>query len=399
MPQAMRSRTAVTIGYFASFLVFGMGVAALGPALSTLAGHTGSTLSAISVVFTTSAAGYLLGSLAAATLFHRLPGHWVLGAVLALMAGLAALIPIAAALWLLALLFFLFGVAQGIVEVGCNTLLLWVHPDHASPYLNALHFFFGVGALLAPVGIALASSATGDVAWFYWAFGLLVLPVAALLLALPSPQRSAGRAAGSLVRGSAPLVMLVAAFFFLYASVEHSFGGWIPTYAEATGMAGSFGPAYFASAFWAAITAGRLLAGLATARLKPLLIVAAALAGCLISVAVVLLRPASPGVLWLGTLGLGLSLAAIVPTTLGLVGRRIGTTSQATAVYFMGLGLGKMTMPWTIGQLLDSAGPRSLFVVIGLVLVAALGLFAALAAAERPASVSTFCPLDKRWKK
>ena len=60
-----------------------------------------------------------------------------------------------------------FGVAQGIVEVGGNALLLWVHTDHAGPFMNALHFFFGVGALLAPVGVALATSAAGGVAWFF----------------------------------------------------------------------------------------------------------------------------------------------------------------------------------------------------------------------------------------
>ena len=375
-----------------AFAVFGMGVAALGPALPTLAEHTGSTLSRISVVFTAAAAGYLLGVLLGGRLFDWLPGHWVLGAVLVLMAGMAALVPIAASLWLLTLLFLFFGVAQGIVEVGGNALLLWVHTDHAGPFMNALHFFFGVGALLAPVGVALATSTTGDVAWFYWLFALLVLPVVGLLLALPSPQRSGGRSGGQAVSGRAMgstlptsrpapttvLVALTALFFFLYAGVEHSFGGWIPSYAQAMQMAGGSGAAYFASAFWAAITAGRFLAIPASARLKPQTIVAAALVGCLISVAVVLLWPGQAWLLWVGTVGLGLSLAAIMPTTLALVGRRIGVTSQTTAWTFVGAGVGKMSMPWTVGQLFDSVGPQSLFVVVGLLLAAALGLFAAL---------------------
>ena len=378
-------RTAQTIGYFASFLVFGMGVAALGPALPTLAEHTGSTLSAISLVFTTSAAGYLAGLLAAGALFARLPGHWLLAAVLVLLAGMTALIPIAATLWLLTLLFLFFGVAQGIVEVGCNTLLLWVHTGHGGAAMNALHFFFGVGALLGPAGVALATTVTGDVAWFYWILSLLVLPVAAGLLLVPSPQRSAGQASGSLARGSTLLVALAALFFFLYAGVEHSFGGWIPSYAQALQIATASGAAYFASAFWASITVGRLLAVPASARFRPEAIVAVALAGCLMSVAVVLVWPGRVWLLWLGTIGLGLSLAAIVPTTLALMGRRIGATSQSTAWYFGGLGVGKMSIPWAIGQLFDSVGPQSLFVVMALLLLAAPGLFAALAAAKTPA--------------
>jgi len=381
-----RTRIAQTVGYFGSFLVFGMGVAALGPALPTLAKHTGSTPSEISWVFSTVGAGYLLGSLVSGRLFDRLPGHWALGAVLVLMAGMATLIPFATSLWLLTLLFFFFGVAQGIVEVGCNTLLLWVHRDHAGPFMNALHFFFGAGALLAPAGIALTTSATGDVAWFFWGFALLVLPVAAWLLVLPSPERSGRRASRSWAAGSALLVALTAIFLFLYAGVEHSFAGWIPSYVQAMQMANASGAALFASAFWASITLGRLLAVPASARFKPQTIVTAALVGCLISVGVVLLWPSSTPVLWLGTLGLGLSLASIVPTTLALMGRRIGATSQATSWYFVGMGAGKMTVPRTIGQLFESVGPQSLFVVIGLVLVAASALFGALCSVKTPAT-------------
>lgn len=385
MQYSVRNRTAPTVGYFASFLILGMGVAALGPSLPALAGHTGSTLGQISIVFTAAAAGYLLGALASGTLFDRLPGHWVLGAVLVVMAAMAALIPAAGSLPLLTLLFFAFGFGQGIIEVGSNTLLLWVHTDHAGPHMNALHFFFGVGALLAPLGIALATSATGDLAWFFRLFALLMLPVAAWLLALPSPPRSMAQAAGSRARGTSLLVGMVALFFFLYAGVEHSFGGWIPSYAQATQMAGESGAALFASAFWAAITVGRFLAVPASARLKGQAMVALALVGALISIGIVLLWPGRLWVLWLGTLGLGLSLAAIVPTTLALVGRRMGATSQATALFFVGLGAGKMTVPWTIGQFFESSGPQSLFVIIGLVLLAAVGLFAALGAVRTQA--------------
>jgi len=89
-------------------------------------------------------------------------------------------------------------------------LMLWAHTDHAGPFMNALHFFFGVGALLAPVGIALATqnpavvprSATGDLAWFFWFFALLVLLVAAWLLVLPSPRRSSGQAMSGRAKGS-----------------------------------------------------------------------------------------------------------------------------------------------------------------------------------------------------
>ena len=58
-----------------------------------------------------------------------------------------ALIPVTQQLWLLLLVEFALGFAQGANDVGCNTLLLWVHKGKgAGPYINGLHFFFGLGA-------------------------------------------------------------------------------------------------------------------------------------------------------------------------------------------------------------------------------------------------------------
>ena len=57
--------------------------------------------------------------------------------------------------------------ATGYVEIGGatqwvsvrgadkrNPLLVWVHGDEVGPAMNGLHFFFGVGAFLSPIIIA-----------------------------------------------------------------------------------------------------------------------------------------------------------------------------------------------------------------------------------------------------
>ncbi|MEI2692738.1 MAG: MFS transporter [Anaerolineae bacterium] len=90
-------------------------------------------------------------------------------------------------LWLLAALMLVMGLAAGSIDVGGNTLLVWIHGDQAGPRMNALHFFFGVGALLAPIFVAQAIGLTGGVTWAYWLLALLVLPAMVLFLRLPSP--------------------------------------------------------------------------------------------------------------------------------------------------------------------------------------------------------------------
>jgi FHS family Na+ dependent glucose MFS transporter 1 len=349
-----------TAGYFGTFVAHGMAVSLLGPTLSALAAHTGSPLSQISLMFTARSLGYLVGALAGGTLYDRLRGHPVLIGGLCLMGVGLILVPVLPVLWLLGLAMLLVGLAEGINEVGGNTLVLWVQREKAGPFANALHFFFGVGAFLGPVVVAQSVALTGDIQWAYWFCACTVVPVVFWLFRLPSPPRQAARARAGGRGADYGLVALVALFFLLYAGAEHSFGGWVASYSRAMQLASVAGASYLSSAFWGAITAGRLLGIAVTARVRPWIVVTADLLACLVSIGLILALPQSAVALWLGTLGLGLALASIVPTTLALVGRRMGVTGRTTGGFFVGLGTGAMTVPLLIGQLFDRVGPLAM---------------------------------------
>jgi len=245
---------AKTIGYCVAFVALGLVMASLGPTLTGLAEHTRTHLSEISVLFTARALGYLIGSFQGGRLYDRVPGHPVMAAGLLVMAATMALVPAISWLWLLAAVLLVLGAAEGTVDVGGNTLLVWVHGHQVGPFMNGLHFFFGLGAFLAPIIVAQAVLVSGDIAWAYWALALLVLPVTAWLLRLPSPAGQVNRPSteitaqpalplerlpsgnsrqiGRTARGR-PLAALIVSFFFLYAGAEASFGGWIFSYAVA----------------------------------------------------------------------------------------------------------------------------------------------------------------------
>ncbi len=70
--------------------------------------------------------------------------------------------------------------------MGGNTLLVWVHREKVGPFMNALHFFLGVGAFLSPIMIAQVVLLSGGIRGAYWALALLMLPP--LDLALRSEQ-------------------------------------------------------------------------------------------------------------------------------------------------------------------------------------------------------------------
>jgi len=365
-----------TIGYYAAFIVFGAATAALGPTLPSLAEHAGVTLSAIGFLFTFRSAGYLAGSLGGGRLYDRLPGHPVLAGALLLMAAALVILPLPGVLWLLAAVMLVLGLAEGSIEVGSNALLLWVHREKAGPFVNGLHFFFGVGAFLSPIAVAWAAGLLGDGTSAYWLLAALTLPVALWIVRLPSPSRQAADAAGG---PAAPvdvtLVALVTLFFALYAGIEHSFGGWIFSYATARGLATASAAAYLSSAFWGAITVGRLLAIPLLVRIKPATIILADLLGVLISLGLFLISPRSPAATWIATVGLGLSLASIVPTTLAFVGQHMAVTALATGWFFVGLGAGAMTIPLLIGRVFEQVGPYTMPLILTVDLALALVLF------------------------
>ncbi len=227
---------------------------------------------------------------------------------------------------------------------------------------------------------------SGDITWAYWVLALLMLPVVVWLLCLPSPTAQAVSQNGlaeqvnhhSTEAHEHLLVALIALFFVLHVGAESSFGGWVFTYAVTLDLTSETIAAYLTSAFWGSLTLGRLLAIPIAARFRPRSILLGDLVGCLASVGIILLWPNSLTAIWLGTFGLGLSMASLFPVTLSLAERRMTITGQVTGWFLVGAGAGGMSLPWLIGQLFESVGPRVTMFAIMVDLVVAAGVFAVL---------------------
>ena len=268
--------------------------------------------------------------------------------------------------------------------------------------MNALHFFFGVGSFLTPLIVALARELSGSGSEAYWIVAFLMLPVAAWLIRLrsPSPRAEVEQSRGA---GATPaagthrdevhldggrrareqgtegyrtearqVITLIALLLALYVGAEAAFGGWIHTYAVALDLSDATSAAYLTSAFWGALTAGRLVAIPLAARYRPRSILLADLVGCLLSVGILLLWPGWPAATWLGSLGLGFSMASIFPTAITLAERRVPITGQVTGWFLVASSIGAMFVPWLIGQLFEPVGPRVAMAIIFADLVAAM---------------------------
>ncbi|MGB8648736.1 MAG: MFS transporter [Anaerolineae bacterium] len=371
-------RIAKTVAYYVSFIALGLAAAVLGPTLPGLAVHTGTAIGPISFLFTAKALGYLLGSLGAGWLYDRVRGHPVLAGMLGLMAVMLVFTPMIPWLGLLALVILLLGAGEGVLDVGVNTLLLWVHGRSAGPYMNGLHFFFGLGAFLAPVILAQAILWSGDINWAYWMLAILALPAIPLLLRLPSPQHSATHHGAKPARINWLLVALLTLFFFFYVGAEGSFGGWIFTYTTALHLTTPEIAAYLTALFWGALTAGRLLSIPLAARFSHRSILFVDLLIATASVGAIILWPGSLLAVGGGTLGAGLGMASIFPTLLAFAERRLTVTAGVSSWFFVGSGAGGMVLPALIGQLFERIGPSVTMYSILASLVVLFGLLAVL---------------------
>ncbi|MBN1438610.1 MAG: MFS transporter [Anaerolineales bacterium] len=371
------------IGYFSLFICIGLDMALTGPALPALAAQTGSTVAAMGTIFIVGAGGVSLGTLLGGWLFDRIPGRRILVIGQCVVAASIFLTPHIPWFGVLMVLIVVKGIAGGAVHCGANTLLLWTFEGKAGPYVNALHFFFGLGAFLSPFLFGLLIDAGRVYAEAYHILavvGLLVALVMGGTVVAPAPKPKAAGAAAEAGGGwsVAPLVISAMLFLFFYVSGEITFGGWVFTYARTLNLADAAHAAYLTSVFWLAFTVGRLLSIPAAVRFRPAQIIPAALAGVAAFLGLLIVFPGSPAALWTAAAGTGFCMAPVWPTGFTLAGQSVRLTARITGFILLGDSLGGMVLPGLTGWIMESAGapamPRLVLTAAALTFLAFLGI-------------------------
>jgi FHS family Na+ dependent glucose MFS transporter 1 len=315
-----------------------------------------------------------------------------MAAVLLCLGFMTAFVPVATSRWTLFSVVLILGLFKGALDVGCNTLLLWVHNETVGPFMNGLHAFFGVGAFIAPLIVAQVLSITGDIYWVYWLFAIAAFPLALWIWSLPSPASRAVPAQHE----SSPLpllpVLIMVLCFVLYVGGEAGYGAWIYTYAFTLRFGTEITAAYLTSAFWGSFTLGRLLGIWVSTQARPLTILYLDFAGCILSVGLVLLFPQSRLILWVGTILFGIAQASIFPTFLTLAEERMHITGAIAGLFLVGAGVGGMILPWLIGQAFVQVGAGAMMAMIfmGIVLnLLMLWLFTRVSVKREPVAAPT----------
>ena len=261
-----------------------MSSAILGPTLKALAEQTGSSLDQISILFAVKSLGFLLGSFVVGRAYDRIPAHPIMTGALVGMIVMMMLVPFIGWLPLLGGVMLLLGLSMGSVDVGGNTLIAWVHREKIGPYMNGLHFIWGVGGVLSPlILIGLAYLVVDDVRWTYWLIALYLVPLVFWLVRIPSPQPLVSTDDSKSGIGQLPFVVLVTVFYFLNIGAEVCTSGWIVTYATETKLVSETAAAFLSSLFFGSLTLTRLITIPFAARFRPSQILIFDLAICLLS--------------------------------------------------------------------------------------------------------------------
>ncbi|MFO8036987.1 MAG: MFS transporter [Anaerolineales bacterium] len=346
----MNTNTKRTIAYFSAFFILGTVIASLGPTLTGLAHQVGVNVSALSVLFSARSLGYLCGSLLTGVLLDRMRGHPLLAGVLITALILLGVVPQITSLPLMGLVLFMVGWMLGSLDVGSNTLLAQTQREKSGPYLNAMYLSAGVGSFLIPLYFGYVAMDTG-----YQTMAFLMAPLALWMILTPSPPKPTRDDGGHPLTHKFDILILFAVLTLLFVGLEVGYSGWIFTYLQKT-TPGPDQTAYtITSLFWMAITVGRLLAIPTAVYIQPVRAVFAYLSGGLISTGIMILFKEQGWSVWLGTAGMGLSLAALFPTTFNYIQRSIAFSGRHNGVVWSVGSMGGILLPlfigWGIGAL------------------------------------------------
>ena len=311
-------------------------------------GMTGTLLSLMSI-----------GNLLAGFLIAMLPG--ALGmkrSVLLLTVGYAVgycLMGVTGAVALLALAFFLVGIAKGSAMNTC-TILVSDNSENRTRGMNLMHSCYACGALLCPFLIAAAAKVSTELAVFLLAALGFVLWLVYAFTPLGSGAAKSGAKAKEVTDWSflrSPRFWLLTGLLFCQNAAEQSVTGWMVTYFKDSGIIAGTLAAYTVTVMWGATLVGRLLIAFVFPFKKPRKAMVGMSVLCTVFY-VLLVMAHTQGAAIALLFAFAISMSGLNPTAVASAGRMTSVTSMG--IMLPVASSGAILMPWIIGMVAERAG-------------------------------------------
>lgn len=310
-------------------------------------GMTGTLLSLMSIG--NLIAGFLVGVLPGALGMKR--------SVLLLTIGYAvgySLMGLTGAVAVLALAFFLVGIAKGSVMNTC-TILVSDNSANRTRGMNLMHSCYACGALLCPFLIAAAARVSTALAVF-------LLAVLGLMLWLVYGFTPLGGGSQKTARTKevidwsflhAPRFWLLTGLLFCQNATEQSVTGWMVTYFKGSGIIAGSLAAYTVTVMWGATLVARLLIAFVFPFKNPRKAMVGMSVLCTFFY-VLLVRADTQGMAIVLLFAFAFSMAGLNPTAVASAGRMTSVTSMG--IMLPAASSGAILMPWIIGIVAEKAG-------------------------------------------
>lgn len=264
-----------------------------------------------------------------------------------------------------------FGLGYGLLTVGLNGLFAVSGGERSGVLINMLNAFFGVGAIIAPIGFVLAQNDP------FRAFSLISL-VSAVLLPLSffiddrvHPRDSGPSRAIPLVRQYSWFLLLMG----LAVGIEVSAVGWGATFFVSQGMSGEEAGVY-TSLFYVFFTLSRLGAIALATRFDSQSLVIGGLAVALFLFAVAALAPAlSP----YGYALAGGAIALAFPNVFSWLSPALKAAPQVSGLLVCAGMIGGIFSPIIIGEVIALTGTLTVFWMLSALAFVSTGIAIVLA--------------------
>jgi len=353
--------------YAIAYFSVGIGISWLGPLLPFLTENVNVSLGQMGFAFTAQNLGNLLGSVGGGWLYDHVKSHRLMVMALMLMVLMGFLIPLMHWFYGLLIVLFFFGLGLGTIDVGENLSLVRIFKSQVGPYMNALHFIVGIVAFFTPIIVSTMLMWTdGSLSWAVWALVLLFCPGIIGLMTLSSPEYKSIEETeeGASRTGNAGLIVLLMVVIFIAVGVQIAFGGWILTYVSELGIADITTGSLMTSVFWGCVTLGRLIAIPISRKVASGTLVLFNFVLLVLVMALILLWPFNPLMMWIGSAGMGLAISLLFPTLLAFAKTKVNMSGKVTGLFFLGSSLGMMLLPLILGQVFDRFGGFEMMLVL-----------------------------------
>jgi fucose permease len=341
--------------------------AGIGPILGELAAQTTSELAVAGSILTFLFLGSLIAQIFAGPLTDRFGQNLIFIISMVLFAAGVIGFTTARSLPLMLGLVFIAGMGQGGLDLGANLIVSAAFPKNNTAYLNLLHFFFGFGAFAGPALVGFAMRSTGSGKIIQWiAAGIFIFMAGITLIIQHSIKKVPGGTPESAPSSQgmgvylSPLLWVMGGLLLVYVGIEYGLGSWATRYMNiTTGMAKQNG-ALVTSAYWGALTLGRLAGSAASRRLSRLQLLSIALIGSMLGVVGVALSMEKTILTIFFIAWTGFSFGTVYPTSMALVVAAFPESQGKSVGVLAAMGsIGGLLLPWMEGVLLEKVSPLS----------------------------------------